>query len=233
MDPLPHESDASAHAADMRLAHDCARGDARAIARFEREFLSEVPHFIARISRDPAFVDEVLQRLRERLLVARARQAARIADYRGRGPLGGWLRVAAVRTALDLKRERVDVASPADVQAIPRDAELDLARLRDGKAFRDAVTEALSSLAAEERTVLRLRYVDGLTVERIGVIYGVHAATIVRRLAASRERVVARVRDRLFVLQKLRASDVASLAALVQSQLELSLTRLLGGTPPG
>jgi RNA polymerase sigma-70 factor, ECF subfamily len=225
---LPPGSDASPYLADMRLASECARGDARAIGRFEREFMSQVPKFIARISRDAAFVDEVVQRLRERLLVARDGQACRIAEYRGRGPLGGWVRVAAVRVALDLKRGSSPAPVPTDVRAVPRSVELDLARHRDGRAFRSAVTEAFESLDAEERAVLRLRYVDGLTVERIGVIYGVHAATIVRRLAASRERVVARVRDRLFVDQKLQARDVASLAALVESQLELSLSRLFG-----
>jgi RNA polymerase sigma-70 factor (ECF subfamily) len=225
---VPPESDLKGHAADLRLASDCARGDPRALARFEQEFLSQVSDFIARISREPAFVDEVRQRLRERLLVARPGQSCRIQEYRGRGALGGWLRVAAVRVALDLKRERLDAPHAADAEAVPRDAELDLARRRDGGAFRDAVTEALSSLDSEERTILRLRYVDGLTVERIGVVYGVHAATIVRRLAQSRERVLARVRDRLFVQKKLRARDVASLAALVESQLELSLSRLFG-----
>jgi RNA polymerase sigma-70 factor (ECF subfamily) len=136
--------------------------------------------------------------------------------------------VAAVRVALDLKRERFGTAPRGDVQAVGRDAELDLARHRDGAAFKDAVTEAIESLDAQERAILRLRYVDGLTVEKIGVIYGVHAATIVRRLSASRERVIARVRDLLYVRKKLRARDVASLAALVQSQLELSLSRVLG-----
>lgn len=228
---MPSESDASEHADDLRLACDCAAGDRRALARLEKEFLVEVPNFIARISREPEFVDEVLQRLRERLLVPRPPLPSRIADYRGQGPLGGWLRVAAVRVALDLRRERAGTGPRSDAATLPQDPELDLARHRDGGAFKDALSDALESLETEERTILRLRYVDGLTVERIGRIYGVHAATIVRRLAASRERVVARVRDRLFATKRMRGRDVESLAALVDSQLELSLTRLLGKTP--
>jgi RNA polymerase sigma-70 factor, ECF subfamily len=232
------QSDAPPHAADTLLASACAKGDARAIDRFQKEFLSQVPAFIAHISQDSSFVDEVLQRLRERLLVGRPGHACRIAEYKGRGPLGGWLRVSAVRVALDLKREQlVPRTGRADAQAIPHDIDIDLARRRDGAAFKEAMSEALLSLDPEERTILRLRYVDGLTVEKIGVIYGLHAATIVRRLSASRERVVARVRDLLFVRRKLRARDVDSLAALVESQLELSLTRILGevalGGKPG
>jgi RNA polymerase sigma-70 factor, ECF subfamily len=219
----------TSHEGDLRLALACAEGDARAIARLEKEFLSEVPRFVARISRETEFIEEVQQRLRERLLVAPAGQKCRIAEYGARGPLGAWIRVAAVRVALDLKRERSGVVpSATDVRTLPRDAELDLARHRDGAAFKEALTDALGSLDADERAILRLRYVDGLTVEKVGKIYGVHAATIVRRLAASRQRVVARVRERLFATQKLRARDVDSLAELVQSQLELSLTRLLG-----
>jgi RNA polymerase sigma-70 factor, ECF subfamily len=228
---VPTELDSPAHSADLLLASACARGEADAIARFEREFLGNVPAFVAHISTDPVFLDDLLQRLRVRLFVALPGKASRIADYQGRGPLGGWLRVTAVRAALDLKREQPRLDERVDAQAVPRDVELDLARRRDGGAFKEAVTDALASLEAEERTILRLRYVDGLTVEKIGVIYGVHASTIVRKLTASRERVGLRVRQALFARQKLQGEDIAALAAQVESQLDLSLSRILGKAP--
>ena len=48
-------------------------------------------------------VDDVKQELREKLLVASG-ALPRIADYLGEGPLTGWVRVSATRTALNLLR---------------------------------------------------------------------------------------------------------------------------------
>src|SRR5262249_26465617 len=62
-----------------------------------------------RLDRDPAFLDEVRQALRVRLLVAPEGGRPRIADYAGRGPLRAWVGVAALRVALNLKR----AAAPA------------------------------------------------------------------------------------------------------------------------
>src|ERR1700676_5015443 len=66
---LVAENDAEAlgtlHGEDLYLACACARGDAAAIAIFERQFLREVPAYIARATTSPQVIDEVLQRLRE------------------------------------------------------------------------------------------------------------------------------------------------------------------------
>src|SRR5260221_7125848 len=88
---------AKLHGADLYLACACAEGAAGALAEFEKEHLSQVPSYVARIGRDPTFVQEVCSRLRERLLVAQGKRPPRIAEYSGRGALSSWLRIAAVR----------------------------------------------------------------------------------------------------------------------------------------
>src|SRR5437660_1544495 len=71
-----------------------------------RRSRSRRPSRQASSDRDPAFADEALQVVREHLLVAKDGAPGRIAEYRGEGPLEGWLRVAAVRAALRLQRQR-------------------------------------------------------------------------------------------------------------------------------
>src|SRR5581483_4498624 len=93
---------------DLYLACACARGVPAALAALDRAVLLRVPAFICRVSTDAAFADEVRQQLRERLLVAPPGGAPKIAEYGGAGALHAWVRVAALRTALNLRRNRDD-----------------------------------------------------------------------------------------------------------------------------
>src|SRR5204862_1158487 len=87
------------------LARACADGSPDALAIFDQKILSAVPLFVARFHGGPAFTDEVKQILREKLFVCRD-GAPKIREYEGRGALRSWIRVAAVRVAVDLLRER-------------------------------------------------------------------------------------------------------------------------------
>src|SRR5687767_7886006 len=92
--------------ADLALAQACAAGDAAALRRFDDEILRPAVQAVRTIDAAPAFVDEVRQRLRAKLLVGdgTADGVAQIRQYAGRGALRGWVGVAAVRTALMMKR---------------------------------------------------------------------------------------------------------------------------------
>src|SRR5262245_18454262 len=94
-----------AHAPDLWLAIACSRGDAKALAIFEQKFLPEVARGVAAVDPSPTFADEVIQELRAKLLVAGADGEVRFARYDGRGPLVAWLRVIALRIALDMRRK--------------------------------------------------------------------------------------------------------------------------------
>lgn len=215
--------------ADLYLACACAAGDPAAIAAFERAVLSEVGHFIARIDGSPQFADEVRQALRERLLVAREGAPPRIADYSGRGPLGAWVRVAAVRTAIDLRRDADDHGRVSTAEAIAHDLspEVELLRARYQADYEAAVREALAALDSKERNLLRMHVVDGLTVDRIGLVYRVHRATAARWVQAVRQKLLDEVYRRLGERLRLSPAELDSLTALVQSQLRVSLTGLL------
>ena len=58
------------------------------------------------------------------------------------------------------------------------------ARVRDG-------------LGAEERTLLRQYVIDRLTIDELALLYGVHRATVARRLARSQSHVLTQAQDLL------------------------------------
>jgi RNA polymerase sigma-70 factor (ECF subfamily) len=224
------------HAADLYLACACARDRPGALLAFERAYLAQVPAYVAGLGLSASQVDEVRQRLRERLLVAPAGASARIAGYAGRGALSGWVRVAALRVALALRQDEArlswgpagDVAAAelAQVAQLPGQ-ELDLLRQHYREPFEQALREAFACLSSRQRNLLRLSVLHGLTGEQIGGLFHVRQATVSRWLAAARQAIYEETRRRLRERLPLSASDFQHLAALLQSRLDVSLVTLL------
>jgi len=220
------------HVTDLFLAIACGRGDARALGHFERAFLASIPAAIAHIAKDASTREEVTQRLRLKLFVGGEGRAAKIADYSGRGPLAGWLRVAAVREALNLQRGAKGSGElSVDELAAPgraHDPELALVRARHGLELADAFRQTVEDLPDDDRTMLRMHYVDGVEIEDIGKVFGVHRTTASRWLSKTREKVLDGTRRR--VRERLRGSEseVESVLRLAQSDLDISLGRVLG-----
>jgi RNA polymerase sigma-70 factor, ECF subfamily len=219
----------SLHAGDLFLAFACAGGERRAVDALE-DRLAEVGPTLARQG-SAALADEVKQLLRQRLLVADAGERPKIAEYSGRGPLVAWLRVAAVRTALDLhrraNRERIsDGADLAGLQAAA-DPEMEVIKNRYREDFRDAFHAAVADLTSRDRNVLRLHFLDGLSIDEIGVIYRVHRSTVARWIARSRDALLEETRRRMREKLQLASGEFESLMGLVQSQLDVSIHRFL------
>src|SRR5438477_9387309 len=105
--------------AELYLACACVEGDPRALAALEAMLLPAVAPVLARLDADER--DEIVQELRERLLVPRGGKPARIAGYSGRGPLENWLKVAGLREAIevDRRRKRAPVSDEAALAGAP------------------------------------------------------------------------------------------------------------------
>lgn len=222
----------SIHAPDVLLALACARGDERALRELDHRLAQVVPRAVSRLRSGGAFVEEVRQLLSQRLLVPAAGGAARVLDYRGKGPLERWLRAAALRVALNLlesdksPREQGESA----IRALPDqgvDPELHHLRSRYAPQLKEAVETALQGLSPKERNFLRLYFVEGLTVEQIGAMQGAHKSTVSRWITRARETVGAQVRQLLGDKLRLSAGELESLMGVLQSELELSLLRVL------
>jgi RNA polymerase sigma-70 factor (ECF subfamily) len=216
------------HVADLYLACGCVRRDAAAIAIFDREFLAPIPAILARGGTPAEVGTEVIQVLRERLLVGDRQRPPRIADYSGRGPLAGWLRVASVREASKVFRhERVHASlRPDDLPpaATPEEATI---RARYGGAFREAFRDAFRALAAEERLLLRLHFAEGLNLDGLAVALGFSRATAGRRIVAARTQ----LRDETLRIlgERLDATpdEVSSVLAALRSRLEITFGELV------
>jgi RNA polymerase sigma-70 factor (ECF subfamily) len=223
------------HVADLYLAYGCSQGEPHAITAFESRLLSQVPGYIARVSREPAFVQEVQQQLRDRLLVRTQVQAPKIAEYAGKGPLGGWLRVVAIRAGLELKRgvrndHDVDDESSGRMMASP-DPELQYVRVRYAGQFKQAFSQAMGDLESRQRTILKLYLVDGLNIDRIGKLYDVHRATVARWIQTARDSLYDGTRAQLQAQLNLSREEFESLLGVVRSDLDVSVCRLLGDEP--
>lgn len=221
-------------AGDLLLASRCAAGDPLAIAVLERRHLARVPLVVRRLDDTGRLGDEVTQALREKLLVAAPGARPRIAEFTGRGSLDAWLRAAAVRTALNLRRARGDVlglapeAELADHVDLRPDPELALARAASRGAFAETFTAALAQLAARDRAVLKLHYLDGLTTAQIARIYGTHRITVTRWLVACRQSLLEATRRGLAERLKLDALELESLLRVVRASFDVSLRQHLG-----
>jgi RNA polymerase sigma-70 factor (ECF subfamily) len=218
------------HGAELFLAWRCAEGDAAAIRILDEEYLLKIPERVRRIDGSDTFGAEVTQRIRERLLVAREGRA-RIGDFAGRGSLLSWVQVAAARVALNLRRdERVGLTVSVDeveLVAETTDPALQLIKQRHREDFRDAFCEAVAALAAGERELLRLHFVDGLSLAQIGRLQQLDKSNVSRRLSLIRHRLFTDTRRRIEQRLGLATAEFESLMKLVQSQLHLSIERIL------
>jgi RNA polymerase sigma-70 factor (ECF subfamily) len=200
------------HLVDLYLACGCAARQPAALEHLEAAFLGQLPAFLSGIDRSPSFVDKVGQALREHLLVGRAGRAAAIADYAGRGPLGRWLRVAAQRIALNLRRGLKGHATlDDDGHAALGNPELEVLRKAAQGELAVALRSALAALTPRERNLLRLHFLDGLTTTEIAALLRVHRTTVRRQLNECRDALVARVRADLRARLHLSDSQLESI----------------------
>lgn len=228
----PEGAPPSLHVEDLTLAFACRAGNERAVAEFLRRYQATMSAEAAKVDASSTFVAEANARLRERLLAPRADAPARIGSYLGRGSLSDWVRVAAARNALNLVRDRgSDRKVRADaVSQLVGESTPELRYLAD--RYRDevnaAVGEAFGSLQPEERNVLRLHYVDGVGLGELGVLYGVHKSTMSRRVARVRDSIMQAACEGLAERLAAPPTEVAALLELMRSQIEVTLSRVLG-----
>jgi RNA polymerase sigma-70 factor (ECF subfamily) len=229
------------HAEDLYLACACAAGDARAVALFERRFLAPVAEALARRRtwRGPA--EDFKQILGARLVVRGAESLPRIAAYAGRGPLAAWVRVAAVRTALNLQAsssERDGGPLPDDgadalaLTATAPDPDLALLRVQCRDEFREAFAAALDALGARERTVLRFHFLQGVEGEALARMYGVSRRTVHRWIEQGRRSLLEGTRELLAARLEVSPHELKSLMQALQSELGSTLLGRIGKSDP-
>src|SRR5262249_41544036 len=89
--------------------------------------------------------------------------------------------------------------------------------------FEAAFGQAIGQLSFRQRNIVRYMLREGLSVEKIAVLYGVHAATARRWVAAAREALLDAVRAALQKRLGVTATELESILRLVRSELDRCL----------
>jgi RNA polymerase sigma-70 factor (ECF subfamily) len=226
-------SDADLETDDLYLACACADGDAAAIAAFDTYCGPALDRVVASVGATPAQRADLVQAVRERLLVAPAGGGApRIASYSGRGTLISWARVVATRVAKDqLPKARREPAAEddeiANLIASDDDPEIGYLKRLYRHEFKLAFEAALAELSDRERLVLRQHTLDGLSLDELAKIHDIHRATAARWIERAREALQHATQQQLVDRLQLSGRELASIIRLISSQLDVSLHRLL------
>jgi RNA polymerase sigma-70 factor (ECF subfamily) len=212
---------------DLYLAQACALGAPAALAAFATLCDAPVMASLAQMGLARDVVDEVMQQVRTKLFAP----PPRIATYSGRASLRSWVRTVATRTAVDRARRQTPAAAEPEVlervPALQADPELAHFRAKYHGELKVAFEAALATLDVRQRNLLRHHFVDGLTVEAIGALYGVHKTTAFRWIEAARTALTKRTRTGFQHRVKALPSELESILRVLQSHIDLSLSRVL------
>lgn len=224
---------AALHVEDLLLSWACVAGDPQALALFDTRHLAPAAAALRRIDPSPDFAAEVLQRVRDKVLLADPARGlpARLTGYSGRGTLSSWLRAAVLRTGLNLRRDQRYAAGAgapdSDVRALGADPELVHIKAQHRQLLKDSLAAALRGLSVRERTLLRMHLVEGVSIDKLAPIYGVHRATAARWVGQAREALLTATRQLVAQHAGLGRDELTSFFAVLESGLSLSLSRLL------
>jgi RNA polymerase sigma-70 factor (ECF subfamily) len=189
---------------------------------------------LAAAGADAATANDVRQLLRERLLVAKDGHRG-VSQFAGRGDLRGWVRVAGVREVLRARGAAQRESAVADEVILDRlVASEDQERALLGSQCLDELREvfrlAMKKLETRERNLLRLNLIDGLSIDALGELHGVHRSTAARWLAQAERRLQKEVRRALKDRLSVDTTELAELWRVIESRLEVSIQSLLRST---
>jgi RNA polymerase sigma-70 factor, ECF subfamily len=214
---------------DVHLACAVAGGDRRALELFEEQIAPAMRAAAARLL--GGLADDVVQSVREKLLVGTDARGPRIADYGGHGELVVWARVITIRGALTvLRREQRSV--PVDDHlwdaASPNcDPALALLKRESAALIKAAFHAGLAALQPRQRNLLRQHLLDGLSIDELGAMYQIHRVTAARWLTAARADLWAHTRRQLRQTLGLTDSAIGTMLDDIRSTLDLSIERAL------
>ena len=215
-------------AGDLCLAIACEKGHDAAWSDFETTHRSMMIAAARGLTKDQSEAEDLTQTVYGDLFGVREsgeQRASKLLHYSGRGSLGGWLRAVVYQTFIDRKRqtsrfEQIEEAS--EFERLANQAEVKLSahiarpdealEARDSKRLRQALESALAAafaaLAARERLLLNYYYFDELTLKEIGVVMGVHEATISRWLSKSQQ-IVRKKTEEFLRKQGMRRAEIS------------------------
>lgn len=174
---------------DLALATACASGIAPAWEEFHKSYRQ----YLVDASGECDIADQVIAELYG------AEGRGRIADFRGRSSLKGWLRAIVYQAQVDCHRreERLVEFDAMPVEPGHEEHPENFERRDNAAALARALRLEVQRLTGGERLLLAWYYADQLRLAEIARLRGVHESTISRELDAIRKQLRKRVTLRL------------------------------------
>lgn len=220
---------------DLFLATAGAFGDPVAVRTLRARYTPDLRIALRAAGVGETEQDEVLQRVLALLFVREGAKPPTLANFSGRGSLRRWLRSVCLRVAARHAREHrreVPVEDAILDHAGAADFEAEHLRVAYDAHFKAVFHGALRALSVRQRNLLRQHYVDGLTIDELAPLYGVHRSTCARWIASARAQVLDATTNALMRRLGLAPSEAHSIIRLVRSRLDLSLGDELAAAPP-
>lgn len=217
------------HSEDFFLAAACSCGIPVAMSIMARDYLTDLSRAFRGMRVGDEERNDIAQRARAQILIGNEGRPPKISGYSGKGPLSAWVRVVTARIALSTLRGERSSATNEDEKIATLAADPLASHLYQThrEAFRLAVSSAMASLTAEERTLLRLHHIDGVSIDEFATMLNVHRSTAARRIARIREVLFERTKIGLIESLKLNPSEFGSIARALALEIDLSVHRLL------
>ena len=221
---------------DLYLACACLSGVPGAAAMFDVHCGGQIRASLTALSDSEVDREEIQQQLRIKLLLGSGGTPPRLVDYLGLGPLARWAGVAAHRLALSALRSNKSEAMARERSAVEaafdwKDPAIILMKERYRADFQRALEDALGMIPDRDRLLLRMHLANGMTTRSIVKVYNVDHSTAARWIIDARVQVASQVQRLLRERLNLSPADVQSIATLVTSQLDLSISLLLQNHP--
>jgi RNA polymerase sigma-70 factor (ECF subfamily) len=193
------------HADDLCLIVACEGNDEKAWEDLVANFDSVVKSAARKIAANAEDADDLASSIWAELYGLKqgddGKRKTKLAYYSGRGSLGGWLRAIISQMAVDRFRKEsrmVQIEEPREFEILAEEssnnshgaqvvshAENPEEIFTEKQSSRDvaaALAEAVASLDAEDRLILKMYYFDDLKLKDIAAVFGYHEATASRKL---------------------------------------------------
>ena len=216
---------------DLFLACACIARASGAAEAFDARCTPAIRAAVARLAPSEAGRDEIVQKARDVLLVGERESPPKLTLYLGTGPLSRWAATTGQRLALlELRAGRAEGRARdglAKEPAPPADPELAYLKQQYRGEFEATLARLVAALDDRDRAFLRLSLIEGMSAEKIGKVYGMSRATAQRRIEDVRETIADGMRREMSERLALSGSGVGSVAGLVASPIDVSLSRIL------
>lgn len=216
---------------ELFLISACCAGNAKALAYFRSRYLDPISG-LRRMKLSSDELEDAKQRAMVKLLVPDAESRIKLQRYGGLGNIGMLVRVVVAREALNALRANKQLAhtteaNVADAQKYVGPLEA-LRRAEQESLLKTALGASLKALTPRDQNLIRMHLKDGVTLETLAKIHGVHKTTVVRWLLKARAALFTELQKSLRETTGMGASEVRNFALSINSRMNLSLSRLFG-----